>query len=514
MPAAASAKIDQQRAIAIELRRSFEYYAPRCLKIRTKSGRVEPFVMNRAQAYLHRCAEEQYAKTGRIRVLVLKGRQQGISTYIEGRFYWRSSGEFGKRVQILTHEDKATANLFGMARRYHEHCPAQVRPRTRSDNANVLAFAGFDSEYHVATAGSKNTGRSSTIQLFHGSEVAFWSNAKDHLAGLGQALPDAEGTECFLESTANGPQGEFYSLWQQAIRGHSDYIPVFIPWMWQPEYRTKPPDDWAPTGPEEEYMRLYRLDREQLYWRHRKIRDDFRGDEALFDQEYPATDEIAFRKVGGTTLIPAAGVINAMACTTAEAFGPKIIGVDPAEFGDDDSAVARRQGRKVHDVKRRHGLDPMEVVGWVASVCDEWEKEDGRPVEAINVDANGLGAGIYARLAELGYPANRILTGEKAIEDQIYVTKGDEMWCKLRDWLRDPPCTLPNDDVLRGELIGRQFGYDSNRRIRLMSKERMRADGIPSPDSADAVALTFAIPFTASRRGSRVNHRRKVNPRA
>jgi hypothetical protein len=88
-------------------------------------------------------------------------------------------------------------------------------------------------------------GRSSTIQLFHGSEVAFWPHADTHAAGILQAVADAPGTEIILESTANGVGNFFHQLWASAERGASDFIAVFVPWHWQEEYRRPPPEGFA-----------------------------------------------------------------------------------------------------------------------------------------------------------------------------------------------------------------------------------------------------------------------------
>jgi len=78
----------KEREIRQKLKDDFVHYATKCLKIRTKSGKVVSLELNTAQQYIHRKVEEQRAKTGKVRAIVLKGRQQGCSTYIEGRFYW------------------------------------------------------------------------------------------------------------------------------------------------------------------------------------------------------------------------------------------------------------------------------------------------------------------------------------------------------------------------------------------------------------------------------------------
>ncbi|MEQ1670117.1 MAG: hypothetical protein ABL893_04580, partial [Hyphomicrobium sp.] len=164
---------DRERAVRQRLKDEFEHYAAKCLRIRTKSGDVENFRLNRSQLYLHNRLQEQLRTKGRVRALVLKGRQVGISTYIAGRFYWRVSHRFGVRAFILTHLDTASDNLFGMAKRLHESCPSLVKPETGKANAKELSFSKLDSGYKVATAGTAEVGRSETIQFFHGSEVAF-----------------------------------------------------------------------------------------------------------------------------------------------------------------------------------------------------------------------------------------------------------------------------------------------------------------------------------------------------
>src|SRR5262249_36072655 len=202
---------------------------------RTKSGAIAPFVFNRAQRFIHEKLEAQNADTGRVRALILKGRQQGCSTYIAGRFYHRSSRNRGQRVFILTHEEQATQNLLEIVSRFHEHCV--VKPSTGTDNARELTFDRLDSGYRVSTAGTRGVGRCATVQLSHGLDVASWPCAETRLAGILQAVADPEGTESILESTANGIGNVFHTMWREAEAGTNGYIAIFVPWYWQEEYR-------------------------------------------------------------------------------------------------------------------------------------------------------------------------------------------------------------------------------------------------------------------------------------
>lgn len=160
--------LERARALALRCVDDFEFFALTCLKIRTKSGEIVPFRLNRAQRTLHAKLEAQRAKTGRVRAICLKARQTGISTYIQARYYWRLWGSrLALRAFILTHEDAATSNLFSMAQRFQDLMPPHMRPKTKAANAKELIFAANDCGYQVATAGSREVGRSATIQLLH-----------------------------------------------------------------------------------------------------------------------------------------------------------------------------------------------------------------------------------------------------------------------------------------------------------------------------------------------------------
>lgn len=279
------------------LANNFSLYALNCLKIRSKSGEILPFKLNSAQLYLDKRINEQLEKTGKVRALILKGRQQGISTYIEGRLFWKVTHNAGRRAFILTHEAEATNNLFEMASRFYELCPSYFKPKIGASSQRELSFEKIDSGYRVGTAGNKNTGRSSTIQYFHGSESAFWDNSSDIAKGALQAVPDEKGTEIFIESTANGKLNWFYEQWILAQSGESDYMPIFIPWFWQKEYRSQVNSKIILTKEEKELAKIYSLDLEQIYWRRKKITElssaGLRGEDE-FRQEYPSCWEEAF----------------------------------------------------------------------------------------------------------------------------------------------------------------------------------------------------------------------------
>ena len=469
---------------------NFPIYAQCCLKIQSKSGKIESFGLNRAQQYVHEQVESQLAKIGKIRAIILKGRQQGISTYVEARLYWKTSGSFGRRAYVLAHEQAASDNLFGMAQRYHDHAPKMVKPHTGTANAKELYFDRLNSGYKVTTAGSKATGRSGTAQLLHGSEVAFWDKADEHMAGIGQTVPDLPGTEIFLESTANGLNNVFHEMWQMAVKGESDYLPIFVPWFWQPEYRSQVPADFVADELEAVLADTFRLDDQQLVWRRRKINTDFKGDVSLFQQEYPCTPAEAFRCTGGESLISPFDVMRARSHKVTSEYGPVVIGVDPARFGKDRTAIAFRRGRKVSKVLAFRKLDTMQVAGVVGKIINEENPA------MVFIDVGGLGAGVVDRLNELGYgpKITAVNFGSKANMEDKYHNLRSQMWGELRDWFVGGGVEIPDSDSLHADVVGPSYKYDSLQRINLESKDEMKARGVKSPDEGDALALTFAAP--------------------
>lgn len=501
---------DRERGIRQKLKSDFTHYAPRCLRIRTKAGDVQMFRINRSQAYLHERLEAQQASKGKVRALVLKGRQVGISTYIAGRFYWKISHRHGVRAFILTHLDTASDNLFGMAKRYHEGCPDLVKPSTGRANAKELSFDKLDSGYKVATAGSAEVGRSETIQYFHGSEVAFWPNAQNHSAGIRQAIANVPGSEDIRESTANGVGNSFYAEWKAAERGDSEYEAIFIPWYWHEEYTTEPPDDWVLPQGFADYETTYDLQRGQTYWAWLKNRDlavvaGGSSDEPCwqFKQEYPANASEAFQTSGADAFIPAADVLRARKAQVS-GYGPIILGVDPARGGGDKTGIIDRQGRRMggHICKR---LDSNDLMATAGEVQREIKRLRPLGLRKVVIDTTGLGAGLYDRLRELEGDEliEGVNFGAKAYLFQQYANRRAEMWDLKRQWYTDQAgVQVPDSDDFQGDECSAIRGpgatrFTSNGQLLLEPKEHIKERLTFSPDLGDAAALTFAVEINA-----------------
>ncbi len=475
--------------LRLRLKNDFPYYANECLKIRAKDG-LKQLILNRPQIYLHNQLEEQRKDKGKIRAVILKSRQVGASTYIAGRFFHICTHKSGIRVFILTHQDKATDNLYEMVRRYYDNLPAFIKPMAGTHNAKELTFPDIDSGYRIGTAGSKAIGRSSTIQLFHWSEMAFSDYAEDHFAGIMQAIPSNSYSEAIIESTANGVENHFHYLWEMACEKNSEYKPIFLPWYWDEHNYRLIEGDFFITKEEEELRSLYSLTNEQVNFRRFKIQElsgAGRDGEKLFKQEFPSNAQEAFIATGGDSLINIDQVEKARRCDV-EAIGPLVIGVDPAWEGKDSTAIIKRRGRKAYDLEEYQGMSPMQVVERVLDII----KRDSP--DKIFVDIVGLGAGIIDRLRQLGF-AHLVLPvngGSTANSKELYVNKNAEMWALMAEWFNDEPVSIPDDLGLVQQLCSRSYSHrDVNHKLVLQSKKEMKK----SPDKADALAMTFAFPI-------------------
>lgn len=170
-------------------------------------------------------------------------------------------------------------------------------------------------------------------------------------------------------------------------------------------------------------------------------------------------------------------------------FAAVIIGVDRAWSGD-ETKIYLRQGlmsKKLATFNKNE--DDFLVAGHLARYEDEYK------ADAVFIDF-GYGTGLYSA----GKQMNRkwvLVPFGGASTDHTYVNKRTEMWALMKDWLAGGG-SIPDDQDLVNDLIAPEaFEIQTGPRagkLTLESKDDMRARGVDSPDDADALALTFAMP--------------------
>lgn len=211
-----------------------------------------------------------------------------------------------------------------------------------------------------------------------------------------------------------------------------------------------------------------------------------------------------FPGAGPNALIPLIWVEAAQGRQDIAAEGPLVIGVDVARFGDDSTAIAPRRGKVVPWVTEYRKEDTMETVGRVILEAKRAEKHFNVPVYSIGVDVIGVGSGVADRLREVvreeGYPWLVVDVNVAESVKGEYLDKGDpapdshrdELWWEVREWLKEGASLPADDDILAGELTSPIFKVTSKGKIKIESKDDMKKRGLPSPNKADAVCITFS----------------------
>lgn len=282
-------------------------YCEHLLRIRTKEQKLLPLVFNEAQEHLYSVIRREAAAGKPIRIIVLKGRQEGISTVTEGLMFQDTVTRPNVKTLIVAHDTTSTGNLFKMNKLFYDCLPPWARPLRKNSNAKELVFEnptrddgekrrrpGLRSSIRCQTAGKGGVGRSDTLTNVHISEYAFWpSNKEDLLLGVMQTVPRDPGTMVVIESTANGVE-HFKTLWDGAVAGDNEWVPVFLPWYMERGYRMAVTGGEVWSEEEQQLRRDFGLDEEQLAWRRWCIKANCGGNADKFRQEYPNTPEEAF----------------------------------------------------------------------------------------------------------------------------------------------------------------------------------------------------------------------------
>ena len=485
----------QQQATLRRLVDHLPFYAEKCLKIVDKAGTIQPLVLNRTQLYIHNRLEEQKRATGMVRAVILKGRQQGCTTYIQARYFHRTNFVHNLSAFVLAHQVESTIKIFGMAQKFRQNLPSDLQVPLEKDTERAMVMTG-GSSYTVGTAGSAQIGRGMTVQLFHGSEVAFYENADQLSTGLMQTVADVAGTEVIFESTANGPGNFFYNLVNGAIEGKNGFILIFCPWYWDPGYKDFVGlKEFDLDEKERKYWELYQSDGltlEHLAWRRRKIAS-FNNQDWKFIQEYPFNPEEAFVKAEGRFFDLAKVYAARKRKVADDPSAPLIIGIDQGRTGD-DTEISRRQGKRLipfETILADDGTErDMRLAGRVAKIIER-EKPDLVVFDVTNEH------GAMDRLHELGY-SKRLVKGvhfgEKTIDPSRHRNMRVQMHCDMREWFEDE-VSIPDDQKFVTELGAIPVEQESSNNVKyLVSKDDIRKDLGWSPNRVDSAILTFAYP--------------------
>ena len=277
-------------------------YIETFVKIRDKNSDIIPLHLNKPQQKLYDIIRKQKQNNLPVRIIILKARQMGFSTLTAGLILSQTATHKNKQAAIVAHQEDSTTNLFNMYKLMYQNLPAPIKPTQQASNAKELVFnnksnTGLNSRIRCMTAGTGGVGRSFTINYLHISELAFWkSDVQETMLGLMQAVPNTPDSMVIIESTANGYE-EYQERWEAAVKGESDFYPLFVGWNELDEY-SMPYSGFELTEEELDLKETYHLTNDQLQWRRWCIKNNCGGDIRLFKQEYPICPEEAFLTTG------------------------------------------------------------------------------------------------------------------------------------------------------------------------------------------------------------------------
>ena len=319
-------------ALVKRLKEDTLLYFEHCLKIQEfGSGDTVQFKLNEVQLILHKLMQRQLARENHVRMVVLKARRFGVSTFIQGRYFHHTAMNKNKVTHICTHSKAATDVMFGMARMMEQNLPVELKPATKYSGKRELFWGsdegGLNSQYTLSTVGGREV-RGSKVDYLHCSEVASWGDGgEDYLLGLLNCVVQGYDTEAVIESTAQGVGGIFHDMFWDAYTGDSGWEAIFFPWYIYSHY--KRPFEGADQrkrfedalgkdpryGGEEEAKLLgqttefdvgeekplsFTVTLEHLNWRRNCIRTQCQNDLLKFHQEYPSNARQAFVSTGRT----------------------------------------------------------------------------------------------------------------------------------------------------------------------------------------------------------------------
>lgn len=200
-----------------------------------------------------------------------------------------------------------------------------------------------------------------------------------------------------------------------------------------------------------------------------------------------------FPRAGSTQFI-ASDVVSSARHYKAEGYGtlPKVLSIDVARFGDDQTVIGTRQGRCARILSKYRGLDTVQVAERVI----EWMSKE-RP-DAVIIDGDGIGAGVIDQIKYRGF-GDRLFEfhgGAAANDASAYFNRRAEVWGAMRDWLR-AGAEIPDDPELEADLTGPEYGFSNKSQLQLERKDDMKKRGLSSPDCGDMLSMSFAVNVAA-----------------
>ena len=309
------------------------------LTIQDKNRDIRKFKLNRSQEILLDAYFEMKKDTPAVRINVLKGRQQGMSTMIGACAVIEMLAHHNTRALIASEEKGGSGeNIFMMYQLYFHYFQQLIEDElTEKERADWFWEGDLAKRFKFGDTCQLQNGSafsvvgeklvtSRTLQFIHLSEAAFFNHLKDCLGMLRQTIPKTTSSSMIIETTAKEYGNDYYDEWMGACAGKSAFRPLFLPWFIHEEYRKEfdsedeekafeaslgeseehefgnekelldmdlMASDWVKYWKTLDFEGYDKISLENLNWRRLVIRE-LNGVIPEFNRQYPTTPEMAF----------------------------------------------------------------------------------------------------------------------------------------------------------------------------------------------------------------------------
>lgn len=374
------------------------------LWIQDKDGNRVKLRPTWSQQQYEDCVQEMERQGLPVRIIVVKGRQVGISTWGCGRIYTRTRGVSNRNALIVGQLEETIEKLFRKIHYFEQNLDPKWKLPVKHLNKGQLEYnAPFNSQITLATAGSLSAGRSLTLQDVHLTECGHYKYGLNKFKGaLEPSVPYKPGTSIIMESTTNGVGDDFHQQYQMAKEKKSPYWPLFIPWQGdsalERPFRSQREQDAYLERAFAQYPEL--IDRQQHFKLsgpkiafYYDMLTSLNGDLLLCQQEFPCSEDEAF-VAGGATIFSVPLVDHYKMRTT-----PGVV-FDPWQYESIEAVE--------HDEYIRKGQDPYIEIWkrprrdrtyWIsADSAGASEESDHSCVYVFDLVTQNICAKLYGRI--------------------------------------------------------------------------------------------------------------------
>ena len=427
-------------------------FDPRNVEIGLAS--IVPFVLFPKQADFITFLYEHWR--GRKDGLAEKSRDMGVSWLCVafGAWMWLfhpgTVVGFGSRKEEYVDKLGDPKSLLWKIRELIKLLPSEFRPKGYDERSHApfMRIVNPENGSTIIGEAGDNIGRGNRTSIYFKDESAFYDRADAIDAALSQT------SNCKIDvSTPNGAGNAFYR------KRHGGKIDVFV-FDWREDPRKGP--EW--------------------YEKQKQDLDPVIVAQEI-DRNYTASVSNSWIMGEPVTAAMMRGPHD------VEAVGPLQMGIDVARFGDDKTIFTFRRGKVVYPQIILAKLDTVDVFG---RAKDEIEARGVGTVMQIAVDDIGVGGGVTDMLRRVfGRKVVGVNSGIRLSDGQNYNLRA-RLWRDMRTYIENG-CSLPNDPELQTDLTALQYEYRGGELL-IEAKVDAKKRGMKSPDRADSLALTFAVP--------------------